>query len=101
MRARVITAQLKYDQLGEAQRLYQEAFLPIAQQQAGFKSALLLIDRNSCQSLLITVWASDADLRASESATDYQRPLLQVAQLFANTPMRMLYEAETLHAVAS
>jgi len=100
MHARVITAQLGHDKLGEAGRLYQQTLLPIVGGQPGFRGALVLVDGDTGKSLTILLWETEADLRASERDGAYPQ---QLAASFTGTPMHEVYEvsAEIIyHGVA-
>ncbi len=66
MFARVTTFQPRPDQVNAAIRNFRERVLPEAQKQKGFKGTLLLVDRKSGNTLGITLWESEADMKASE-----------------------------------
>jgi ketosteroid isomerase-like protein len=91
MHARVITAQLQHDKLGEVSRLYQQTLMPTLGARPGFQGALLLVDGDTGKSLTIMLWETEADLRASERDGLYQQ-LAGASQLLASTPMREVFE---------
>jgi heme-degrading monooxygenase HmoA len=66
--ARVSTFQGPPDQTSEGIRVAREHILPAARLQDGFVGIYLLYDRESGRSLAITLWKTEADMRASEEA---------------------------------
>ena len=56
------------DQTSEGIRVAREQILPVARLQDGFVGIYLLYDRESGRSLAITLWKTEADMRASEEA---------------------------------
>lgn len=73
MFARVSTVQGSPDRLEEAVRQYRDELVPAARQQRGFKGAYLLVDRGTGKGMSITLWATEDDLRASDTWADQQR----------------------------
>ena len=68
MFARVSTFQGPPDQTSEGIRVAREQILPAARLQDGFVGIYLLYDRESGRSLAVTLWKTEADMRASEEA---------------------------------
>ena len=66
MFARVTTTRARPDQVDAAVTSFRERLLPEAQKQKGFKGTLFLFDRKSGNTLGITLWGSEADMKASE-----------------------------------
>ena len=73
MFARVSTFQGPPDQTAEGIRVAREQILPAARLMDGFKGIYLLYDRESGKSLSITLWETEADMRASEEAASRVR----------------------------
>lgn len=73
MFARVSTFQGPPDQTAEGIRLAREQILPAARLQDGFKGIYLLFDRETGRSLSITLWETEADMKASEEAANRAR----------------------------
>jgi hypothetical protein len=97
MYARVITFQVASAWIDEVVRRLQENGVPLAQQQRGFHSIMLLVDRESgvCQG--ITLWASAADREATGATSTYLRTLLAtVVDLLVTTPVVANYDAGIL-----
>jgi heme-degrading monooxygenase HmoA len=59
---------LKKGKGDEAIDVYRKSILADAQEQEGFKGATLLTDKAKGRLISITVWATEADMRASESS---------------------------------
>jgi heme-degrading monooxygenase HmoA len=72
MHARVVTFQGSPGQVqGEdRERHFRERVLPTLQQQAGFKGAYVLLDRQHGKMLGITLWESDEAARAAMGAME-------------------------------
>ena len=73
MFARVSTFQGPPDQTAEGIRVAREQILPAAKLMDGFKGIYLLYDRESGKSLSMTLWETEADMRASEEAASRVR----------------------------
>ena len=73
MFARVSTFQGPPDQTAEGIRVAREQILPAARLMDGFKGIYLLYDRESGKSLSVTLWETEADMRASEEAASRVR----------------------------
>jgi heme-degrading monooxygenase HmoA len=73
MFARVSTFQGPPDQTAEGIRVAREQILPAARLMEGFKGIYLLYDRESGKSLSLTLWETEADMRASEEAASRVR----------------------------
>ena len=68
MYARVTTTQSQPDKADEAGRVIKDQVIPSAQQIAGFKGGLWLIDRASGKGLTVALYETQDALRASEAA---------------------------------
>ena len=68
MHARVITATVQPGRLEEVVSAVHEAVLTPIKQRQGFKHALLLTDPSTNKVLTITLWETEADLKAHVAA---------------------------------
>ncbi len=68
MFARVATSQPRPDLVNDAIRNYHEQISSTVKNQKGFKGTLLLVDRKGGRTVGITLWESEADMRASEAS---------------------------------
>jgi heme-degrading monooxygenase HmoA len=73
MWARVSTYEGKPEALEASVAYVRENIVPAARQLAGFRGVYLLGDRETGRSLSVTLWDSEADLRASEEAANRLR----------------------------
>jgi heme-degrading monooxygenase HmoA len=92
MHARVVTVQLQPGRNEEAIALFRDSVLPSAKQQKGFKGARLLTDSGTGKGIVVTVWESEADLKASESSGYYREQIAKFSGMFAAPPVREIYE---------
>ncbi len=85
MHARLTTRQIEPDRIDEAIGIYRDTVVPAASQQPGSKGGLVMIDRGTGKVMAISLWETEADLRAYEpsSATD---------ALSKGAPVREVYE---------
>lgn len=96
MHARLTSIQL---QPGMTKRLadrFRESVLPTSRQQHGFHGGLVLADPASGKTVLISLWESEADLRAGESNGYYVEQISKLAGvgLFAGPPVRETFEVK-------
>jgi len=92
MHARVTTVEMQPDKIEESVRMYRDSVIPAAKQQQGFKGAFLLTDPNTGKGVSITLWETEADMRAGETSGYYQEQIAKFAQIFAGPPTREGYE---------
>jgi heme-degrading monooxygenase HmoA len=92
MYARVTTTQMQPGKTEEAIRIYRDSVVPAAKQQQGFKGAFLLTDPNTGKGVSISLWETEADMRAGETSGYYQEQIAKFAQVFAGPPTREGYE---------
>ena len=99
MYVRVTTLQWQSGQrieaMDEAVRIVEESILPVSKQQAGFKGFLTLLDRRGGKLLLLTIWETEAALKASESSGYYREQIAKfghLSQLYVTPPYRDVYE---------
>jgi heme-degrading monooxygenase HmoA len=92
MYARVVTVQSQPGKTEETIRIYRDFVMPVSKQQQGFKGAFLLTDPNTGKGVSITLWETEADMRAGEASGYYQEQIAKFAQVFAGPPTREGYE---------
>ncbi len=92
MYARVTIAQVQPGKINEGIQIVRDSLLPAARQQQGFKGALLLTDQSSNKTIAITLWETEADMKAGETSGFYQAQLAKVASLVTAPPVREAYE---------
>lgn len=75
MHARVIFAQFRPEQTDEIIQLYRESVVPEHGKQQGSKGVMVLTDRATGKGISITFWETEADLKASDEASQYYQDL--------------------------
>jgi quinol monooxygenase YgiN len=90
--ARVVTVQITPDRLDEAVAIYQDSVVPTAKEHNGYLGALLLTDRSTGKGVSIVAWASEADLKASDSSGYLQAQLAKFSELFTAPPTVEVFE---------
>lgn len=88
MYARVITVQTQPGKIAEATAVYRDSILPAAQQQKGFHSGFLLTDPITGKGVSVTLWDSEADMKAGETSGYLQQQLAKMTSLLALPPQR-------------
>ncbi len=68
MHARVTRVTGSADRTDQGIQSFRDNVLPAVQQAAGFRGALLLVDRQSGKGIGVSLWESEDDMRASEEA---------------------------------
>jgi heme-degrading monooxygenase HmoA len=92
MYARVVNVEFKPDQLDEARRIVNDAVVPVLKQQKGFKSQLLLIQKETKKAISINLWETEADLAAFEKGPLYREVLSKLATVLAAQPVSEAYD---------
>ena len=93
MHARMTVAQAQPDRCDEAVAAVQEAFLPTAREQPGYRGFLLLTDRATQQLVGISVWEAEADLRTSGGTGGYyQERMAGFVDLLVGPPTTTTHE---------
>jgi heme-degrading monooxygenase HmoA len=94
MHARVITVQVQPGAFDEAIRIYQESVVPTAKEQPGCEGLLLLVNRHAGTAISISLWETEADLKAGETSNYLQDQLAKFADVFVpgRLPGRETYE---------
>lgn len=92
MYARVVTGQFQPGTFEEATRMYRDSYLPAAEQQQGFKGALFLTDQATGNAMSITLWETEANMKASQDNGFLQEQLAKFAHLFASSLHQESYE---------
>ena len=92
MFARVSHFQILPGKMDEYIRISQDSTGPAAKQQKGFKGGYVLSDRNMGKSISITLWETEADMKAGEASGYYQQNVAKFKDVLAAPPVREQYE---------
>ncbi len=92
MYARVMSIEIQSGQLEEATAVYRDYVLPIARQQKGFVSALLLTDARTGKAVSTTIWETEADQNADAANGYIQRELARIGSMIVAPPTQEEFE---------
>ncbi len=93
MHARMTVAHAQPDRFEEAIAAVQEAFVPAAREQPGYRGFLLLTDRDQRQLVGISLWETEADVHASGGGSGYyQQRMASFADLLVSPPTTTTHE---------
>lgn len=92
MHARVTSVQIQPDKMDEVLSIWRESVLPAAKPLQGFKGALLLNNRETGKGMSLTLWETEADMKAVESSGVFQQMLAKFTPHFAGQPVVEHYE---------
>jgi len=92
MYARVTVAPAHTPKIDETIKVMRDSILPMARKQKGFKGLFFLTNRMTSKHIVITMWNTEADLRAEESSGFYHEQVAKKAQLLAGPAIMEDYE---------
>ena len=84
MYARLVAGSIPSDKLDEAIQLWRDNVLPSVQQQKGFRSVRLLVDRKNGKIASLGLWEAEADFQATVEWN--QEQVAKFAGLFITPP---------------
>ncbi len=91
MFARVTTFQIRPDKIDENNQVA-ESIIPAIKQQAGFKSFIALEDRSSGKAILVTIFETEADMKAGVNNGFVQQQVAKIAPYLTATPTSEFFE---------
>lgn len=92
MYARVTTYQIQSAKIEETKQIGSESIVPAIRQQQGFKSFISLVDPATGKAMLITVFETEADMRAGVNNGFVQQQVAKIAPFLAVVPTSDFYE---------
>jgi heme-degrading monooxygenase HmoA len=92
MHARAVNIQFQPGRIAEANRIVEDAILPVLKEQKGFKGQFLLTQRDTGKAISINLWETEADLTAFESSPLYGELMGKLAAVLAGPPAGDRYE---------
>ncbi len=92
MHARVTTVDIVPGKEDETVEIWRKDIVPLVKAQAGFKAAYVLGDTESHRGMSVTLWESEADMKASEDSGAVQEALSKFVGLFAGPPKQERFE---------
>jgi heme-degrading monooxygenase HmoA len=98
MYARSLTMYFQPGELDEALRIARESILPELREHAGDQGTIELFDRSTHKRVVITLWQTEADLRASGESASHHKTQARSAKhshhFAATPPVVEIYECE-------
>lgn len=76
----------------EVLRIERDSIVPACKTQKGFKGLYLLQERKTNKGLTISLWETEADMKAAEASGFYQQQVAKVMGVIAAPPVREEYE---------
>ncbi len=92
MYARTTIAQFQPGTTDEAISILRNIMLPKAEEQKGFKGALILSDALADKGVIITIWATEADLLASSPPEEIRVNVERLGELITDETTQHTYE---------
>lgn len=92
MYARIVSARFQSGKVEEVVRIYREAVIPAAQQQKGFRGALLFTDVDGSKGVSVTLWETEGDLISGQTSGYYQEQIAKFGSLLEGSPAQEGYE---------
>ncbi len=96
MYGRVVSVKVEPEKLKEAVGIYRDSVVPAAENQNGFRGALLLTDPESGEAISVTLWNSEEDLIQGQESGYYQEQLAKFADYLIRIPEQQGYEVEVM-----
>jgi quinol monooxygenase YgiN len=96
MHARSGTVYPRSDRIDYVLQLLRDSVAPAAQQEPGFSGMLIMNDRQAGRVVGITLWESEADMRASANGEYLQEQVSRVITYLRRPPEFEDYEIEVL-----
>ncbi len=92
MYARVTVATTLPGKTDDVLRIERDSIVPACNQQKGFKGLYQLHDHKTNKGLTISLWETEADMRAAEVSGFYQQQVAKMKDVLAAPPVREEYE---------
>jgi heme-degrading monooxygenase HmoA len=77
-------------------QLYHDWVAPAARQQKGFKGIFQMTDPNTGKTLSITLWETEADMKAGETSDYYKQQFAKLASYDAIRPVLVDYKVNLM-----
>lgn len=92
MYARVTSFRVQPGKADELNQITNDSVIPAIKQQAGFKNFIALQDTSTGKAILITVFETEAEMKAGVSNGFVQQQGTKIASLLTETPISEFYE---------
>src|ERR671923_2989519 len=96
MYARVVFGKVQPQNETTVTQFYRDYVVPTAKQQKGFKGIIQMVNPGTGETLSISLWETEADMKATEN-TDYdKKQFAKLASFDATGPRRAAYKVNVL-----
>ncbi len=92
MWARVATGQVQPGKMDEFNKIYNETQKSVNQGTQGFQSARVLTDLSTNKALAVTIWATEADARATVTPINMDDVMARFGAVLEGPPVIEYYE---------
>ena len=92
MHGRIVSVQVAPETLKTVTDIYIESVVPAAEQQKGFKAAILFTDDDTGKAVSITIWDSEEDLMRGQESGYYQEQIGKFTEYFIRAPDQVGFE---------
>ena len=96
MYARVIFGKTQTQNENVVTSFYRSDVVPTARQQEGFKGIIQMVNPETGETISITLWETEADMKATENNDYYKKQFAKLASFDATGPRRAAYKVNIL-----
>jgi heme-degrading monooxygenase HmoA len=96
MYARVVFGEVRPENENLVVAIYRDWVAPTSRQQKGFKGIIQMTDPNTGKTLSITLWETEADMKAGEASDYYKQQFAKLAPFDAIQPVKVDYKINLL-----
>ena len=96
MYARVVFGEVRPENENVVVQHYRNWVAPAARQQKGFKGIIQMTDPNTGKTLSITLWETEADMKAGETSDYYKQQFAKLASYDGTRPVLVDYKVNLL-----
>lgn len=89
---RVTTAMFLHGKIDEGTRILRDSIVPEAKKQKGYEGIISVVDSNTGRGVTLSLWDSEANLKASESSGYYNAQVAKLQPLLIGQPTRESFE---------
>ena len=101
MYARVVFGKVLTQNETVVTSFYRSDVVPTARQQQGFKGIIQMVNPETGETLSISLWETEADMKANENTDYFKKQFAKLASFDATGPRRAAYKVNVLEYPAS
>lgn len=96
MHARVYFGKIVPQNENTVTQLYRDYVVPTAKQQKGFKGIIQMVHPQTGETISISLWETEADMKATENSPYYKEQLAKLASFDATGPRAVSYKVNVM-----